>query len=396
MRVIFVDDEPQILKGITRMLDGAEVDWDIDTAGSGAEALQLLTEQHADVIVSDMKMPGMDGAQLLSEVSRLYPATVRIILSGQADKGAVYRAISPMHQFLSKPCEASKLQDAIRRSCSLRHLLETTSSHEIIGQITSLPSLPNVYQSVMEEIESENGSVAKVGELVAQDPAMTAKILQLANSAIFSFGSNITSPARAASMIGMDALKGMVLSISVFKSFNKSEFGGFSIDALAEHCLRVGSLARHIAQCEKLSKETIGESFTSGLLHDVGKLVLAAHVKDEFSVAVAKSKSERIPLIDAEKEVFGIGHDAVGGYLLSLWGLPQSIVEGVSFHHSPEQCKGEELTSPAIVYIANHLCKSSIEPEQQATFDQFINEMGLADRVETWTEHSEQEKAHQE
>ena len=111
MRVVFVDDEPQVLRGITRMLDSAEVPWDIDTAGSGAEALELLAKEPADVIVSDMKMPGMDGAELLSEVRRLYPATVRIVLSGQADKDAVYRAVTPMHQYLSKPCEAEKLRD---------------------------------------------------------------------------------------------------------------------------------------------------------------------------------------------------------------------------------------------------------------------------------------------
>ena len=396
MRVIFVDDEPQILKGIVRMLDGAEVDWEIDTANSGDEALQLLEEQVADVIVSDMRMPGMDGAQLLSEVSRLYPSTVRIILSGQADKEAAYRSVSAMHQYLSKPCEASRLQEAIRRSCSLRQLLETTSSHELLGRITSLPSLPAIYQKVMEQIESENGSVANVGELMAQDPAMTAKILQLANSALFSFGSNITSPAKAASLIGMDALKAIALSISVFESFDESSFEGFSIDAMAEHSIQVGSLARYIANCEQLSKNTISEAFTAGLLHDVGKLILASHSKDEFLAAIAKSETEQIPLFEAEREVLSIGHDGIGGYLLSLWGLPQSIVEGVAFHHSPHQCMGAELTTPAIIYIANHLCKELHEPGQQVEFDKFINEMDLADRVEVWAGLSTLEKSKQE
>ena len=394
MRVVFVDDEPQILKGITRMLDGAGVDWDIDTAGSGEEALQLLKEQRADVIVSDMRMPGMDGAELLSEVSRLYPATVRIILSGQADKDAAYRAVSSLHQYLSKPCEASRLQEMIRRSCSLRNLLESTSSHEIVGRITSLPSIPDTHRKAIAEIDSENGSVSKVGKLMAQDPAMTAKILQLANSALFGIGLEVTCPSRAASLIGLDALKSLALSMSVFKAFEGSNFEGFSIDALAEHCMHVGSLARYIARCEQQSKEAISEAFTSGLLHDVGKLILAAHAQNEFSVAIAKSKSECIPLFEAEQAVLGIGHDGIGGYLLSLWGLPRNIVEGVAFHHAPQHCAGGELTIPGIVYIANHLSKSKHEPEQQVAFDKFISEMGLTERVEVWSGLSELEKAH--
>ena len=368
------------------MLDSAEVSWDIDTAGSGAEALELLANEPADVIVYDMKMPGMDGAELLSEVRRLYPATVRIVLSGQADKDAVYRAVTPMHQYLSKPCEAEKLRETIARSCSLIEILESTGSNEIIGRISSLPSLPDIYQKVVAESRSETGTVAKVGELIAQDPAMMAKILQLANSAIFGLRSQVTSPAQAAVVIGMDTLKSLVLSMSVFKSFNNVKFSGFDLNETVQHSLDVGARARHIAKTENLSKEIAGEVFTAGMLHDVGKLVLASFAKEEFSAALAKSKAERIPLVEAETIVSGIGHDGIGALLLSLWGLPQSIVEGVAFHHSPQHCDGDEISTPAIVYIANHLSKSQHEPDQQSRFDDFIANMGLSDRVEIWSE----------
>ena len=372
------------------MLDCADVAWEVDTACSGLEALQLLEEEPADVVVSDMKMPGMDGAQLLSEVSRLYPATVRIMLSGQADRDAVYRAVSPMHQYLAKPCEAEELKATIARSCSLSHLLEATRSHEIIGRITSLPSMPDIYQKVVSEIESENGTVAKVGDLISQDPAMTAKILQLANSAIFGSRATITSPAQAAVLIGMDSLQSLVLSLSVFKSFENTSAIGFDMNSLAQHSFTVGTLARHISKAENLSKEIASEAFTAGLLHDVGKLILATFAKDEFAAAIAKSKSEQISLIDAEKEIFGLGHDGIGGYLLSIWGLPQNIVESVSFHHTAEQFQGDELSSAAVVYIANHLSKGQHAPEQQRKFDDFISAMGLADRVEAWHETLEQ------
>lgn len=387
MRVLFVDDEPQILRGITRMLECADVDWDIATATSGKEALEFLAENLTDVVVSDMKMPGMDGARLLQEVSRLYPGAVRIILSGQAEKEVVYRALSPMHQYLAKPCEAKRLQDTIARSCSLSQILETTKSHQVLGRVSSLPSLPEIYQQVVKAIESEGSSIEQIGQLVSQDVAMTAKILQLANSAIFSPRTTVKSPAQAASLIGLDAFKSLVLTLSVFETFDGMACDGFSITSLTQHSLKVGSLCRHIATCENQSKDTINEVFTAGLLHDVGKLILAANAADEFAAAAALSKSDNIPLIAAEKQIFGLGHDGIGSYLLSLWGLPQNIIEGIAFHHSPEQCKATELTPAAIVYIANYLSHDVHDnSEKQDEFNALLSELNLTHRVECWFE----------
>lgn len=387
MRVMFVDDEAHVLKGITRMLDSADVEWDVETASSGAEALETLEDEPVDVLVADMQMPGMDGAELLEQVSRLYPNTVRVLLSGQASKEAVYRAVTPMHQYLAKPCEPDVLRDTIARACALREMLDVTKSHDFLGQISSLPSLPSLYQEVVAEIESENGTVARVGEIVSQDPAMTAKILQLANSAIFGLRSTVTSPARAASVIGMDTIKSLVLSLQVFKSFDSAAVAGFSIDNLFAHSLRVATIAQGIAKSEKLPKEMSNESFTAGLLHDVGKLILAANAPEEFSSALATSKAQGVSLIEAERSVLGLGHDGIGGYLLALWGIPQSIVESVAFHHQMDQCRGESLSTPALVFVANVLAheeSGTVGEEEQRLCEELLVEIGAIDRLETW------------
>ncbi len=392
MRVMFVDDEPQILKGIIRMLDGEGCEWDIETAVGGAEALAILADLHVDVMVSEMKMQGMDGAQLFDEVSKIYPSTVRIVLSAESDKKAVFRAVSPMHQYLSKPCEADQLRETIARSCSLRDILKSTESHEIIGRISSLPSLPDIYQKVVAEIESENGSIANVGQLVARDPAMTAKLMQLANSTIFGLRTKVSSPGQAAAMIGMDALQSLILSVAVFQTFSKANVKGCGIESLSNHCFRVGSLCKHIAELERLDKETVGEAYTAGLLHDVGKLVLATNAPNELSAAIEKSKTEKISLVEAEQQLFGLSHDGIGGYLLSIWGLPQSIVEGIAFHHSPDRCMGESLTVPGIVYIANYISRNR-ENEQQARFEKFLSDLGLSHRLEKWLDFPDEEES---
>ena len=397
MRVMFVDDEAQVLKGITRMLEAADVDWEVNTASSGPDALEALAQQPVDVLVSDMQMPGMDGAQLLDEVSQRHPNTVRIILSGQASKDAVYRAVAPMHQYLAKPCQADVLRETISRACALREMLDSTKINAFLGRISSLPSVPSIYQEVVDEIESEDGSVARVGEIVAQDPAMTAKILQLANSAIFGLRSTVSSPAQAASVIGLDALKSLVLSLQVFQSFDSPSISGFSMDAVVSHSLRVGGIARLIAKTEELGGEPTNESFTAGLLHDIGKLILAANAANEFELALKEARANGTPLCDVERTAFGLGHDGIGGYLLALWGLPQNIVEGVAFHHSPEQCLGSELAAPAIVCFANNLAHegSGMPPgDDSQRYKELASSLGVADRIDVWRSaiHLEQEK----
>ena len=388
MRVMFVDDEPQVLKGIRRMLDCSEVDWDVETVDGGEKALSVMEEKRVDVIVSDMKMDGMDGAQLLEQVSRLYPDTVRIVLSGQASKESVYRAVAPMHQYLSKPCDAELLRTTIERSCSLRILLDDSKLHKFLGGIDSLPSLPNIYQQVVDEIESENGSVANVGKLVSQDPAMTAKILQLANSAIFGLTATITSPAQAASLLGIDVMRSLVLSLSVFKSFEGSSDDGFCMDSVVAHSFQVGSLALHIAKSEGIARDVANEAFSAGLLHDVGKLILMAYAAEDYARIVQLTKDGWDPLA-AEREVFGIGHDLVGGYLLSLWGLPQSLVESVAFHHDPKKYFEKSLSTPSITYLANSLISASSNSangQSQEEFEEFVAETGFAERVPVWME----------
>lgn len=389
MRVMFVDDEAQVLKGITRMLDAADVDWEVETAIGGPEALAALADKPVDVLVTDMKMPGMDGARLLEEVSSLHPQTVRIILSGQANKEAVYRAVAPMHQYLAKPCGSDDLRDVVARACSLRETLDATASHDFLGKISTLPSLPRLYQEVVVEMESEHGSLARVGEIIAQDPAMTAKILQLANSAIFGLRHTVTTPAQAASVIGLDTIKSLVLSLQVFKSFDGAPLPGFSIDRLMDHSLRVAAIAQMIAKTEGLSKEASRESFTAGLLHDVGKLILAANAPSEFEMALSMAKAEGISQIEAERNVFGLGHDGIGGYLMALWGIPQSIVESVAFHHRPDQCCGKNLSAPAIVYAANLLANEAsgaVGSDESLACEGWLARTGAAGRFEIWRE----------
>ena len=182
-RILFVDDEPNLLEGLGRMLRPLRHTWGIDFARNGPEALDLLARTPFNVIVSDMRMPGMDGAQLLAEVRDRHPTIVRIVLSGQCDREALLRSVRVAHQCLTKPCDVETLRSTVTRACALRDLLENDKLQRLVSRLKSVPSLPDLYHQVMEELESPEPSIQKVGQIIAQDAGMTAKTLQTVNSA---------------------------------------------------------------------------------------------------------------------------------------------------------------------------------------------------------------------
>lgn len=206
LSVLFVDDEPHVLQGLQRMMRSMRQEWEIITAGGGLEALDLLSRKPVDVVVTDMRMPGMDGTQLLNEIKNSYPQIVRIILSGQSDREMILKSVRPAHQYLAKPCNDEILKSTIERSCWLRDLLADNSLKQLISRIDSLPSLPTLYLEILRELESPYSSMQKIGEIISRDIGMTAKILQMVNSAFFGFRRHIASPAEAAELLGLETI----------------------------------------------------------------------------------------------------------------------------------------------------------------------------------------------
>ena len=142
--ILFVDDEPVLLDGLRRSLRSMRNEWTMMFAGSGEEALKVLEQAPFDIVVSDMRMPKMDGAQLLNEVQRRYPHIVRIVLSGYSDKEMIFHSIRATHQFLAKPCEPEQLKTTIRRACALQDVLKNEVLRALVTGMPAIPSLPTI------------------------------------------------------------------------------------------------------------------------------------------------------------------------------------------------------------------------------------------------------------
>jgi len=388
MRVLFVDDQPNVLAGLRRMLRGLRNEWEMQFAESGDEALALMAKSPFDVIVSDMRMPGMDGVQLLTETMTRYPGTVRIILSGQADQASVLRAVTPAHQYLSKPCDAETLKATVARACSLRDTLRQEPLIRLVSHVTTLPSLPHVYTKLLEELQSEDPSVQGVAELIAQDVGMTAKLMQMVNSSFFGIPRRVESPAHAAALLGLNVLKPLVLSAGIFSQFHADGLQGYSVDTLMEHSLAVSHLAQQIAKSHGDNKELAEDALLAGLIHDVGQLLLVENLPEQYGKTLALARDNEISLCDAELECLDASHADVGAYLLGLWGLPSPIIEAVAFHHQPMKCMADGFGPLTAVYAANILvneAQTSCGITYSLDIDvDYLEHLGVADQLPKW------------
>jgi HD-like signal output (HDOD) protein len=351
-RVLFVDDEPRILDGLRRMLRPQRHEWEVAFAPGGEAALAMMEALPFDVIISDMRMPGIDGAALLCRVRELYPQMVRIVLSGHTELSTALRVVPVAHQFLAKPCDAEMLRVAVERACHLKALLSDESIRRTVTALRDLPSLPRTYEALMTAVADPEVSLLKVAKIVEQDVGVSAKVLQLVNSAFFGISHSMTNIRSAVSYLGINTLKNLVLSVEIFRAFKpQGKLPGFSLEKLQYHAQLTAYIAARLPVPKHLAEITV----VAGMLHDVGKLILAWKLSEQFEKVLGEALEARCPVYQVEERKNRFSHAEIGAYLLGLWGLPYSVVEAVALHHGPNRVPHQNFDAISAVFVANLL-----------------------------------------
>jgi HD-like signal output (HDOD) protein len=353
MRVLFVDDEPRVLEAIERTLFQLDLDWDVHFAEGGPAALLVLEQARFDVIVSDMRMPGMDGAALLTHVCEKYPHVARIVLSGQTDEAAAFRVVRVAHQFLAKPCSSETLRQVIERTRELRNWLSEERLQAAVGRIDSLPSTPHLFDELSRALDDEAASADTVAAIVRQDPAMSSKVLQVVNSAFFSSSGSPVSDVRTAVVrLGMKTIRSLALGIGAFDAFGKrNQRSTRSMEALQKRSLAIAQLASRMAK----GFADTDQAFMAGLVCDVGELIPTVVITEAAPDGAAVSMRD---------PTRAVTHAELGAFLLGLWGLPSPIVEAVANHHQPLRNAHDRLGLSQIVWLAACLVQGT-EPDPE-------------------------------
>lgn len=391
LRVLFVDDDPLVLKALqhrARSSQGAQ--WEVHVAASGAQALDELKRQPIDAVISDMRMPGMDGAELLKQVRTHYPHAARLVLTGHSGDYSAMRLLPIAQQVLSKPCDFPVLVAAVQRSRALIRRLNDGPVREAIAAIRQLPVLPKLYWDLLGEMENLKADSGSIARIVEQDIAMTARVLQIANSAYFSPGRKLHHVREAITFLGLLPLRSMVLALHLFRVQPAGAVAGFSLERLQAHSLRTAQIASGLV-AEPEERQT---AFAAGVLHDIGKLAIAAGLPTRYTETMVRIAAYRESELAAEHAIFGCTHAEIGAQLLANWGLPSPLVEAVAFHHAPADLVPARFGAVGAVHVANALAHEEeaqsaapAEAERAQWLDpSYLRSVGEADNTAAWRE----------
>jgi HD-like signal output (HDOD) protein len=347
--VLFVDDEPQVLEGLRRRLQPLSAKWHMTFVNSGTDALSRFEQTPHDVIVSDISMPGMDGAQLLHAISERWPATIRIALSGMSDGEQKLRLLPLAHQYLSKPCRAEQLEAAVARSLQLRDELTHPSVLAIVGRIRQLPAQPQVFSRLQVVMAKPDSTARDVARIIAHDAALTVKVLQIANSAFFRRARRISNIEQAVQYLGFQTVRNLVMCAEVFARWpGRLRHAAVDLEDLQIHAQRTAAVAQAIMAGTQHADDTV----LAALLHDIGYWILIQECPRELEQAVEFALAAGVPLPQAEYEILGASHAEIGAYLLAIWGLPYAVVEAVAHHHRPTRVQSVGLDPLAALAVA--------------------------------------------
>lgn len=388
-RVLLVTDDASAGRALRAAFAPLQGEWEATVARGAVDALRRLDGPSYDALVTDAQLAGVGCAELLLETRRRHPPTARLVLA-DANTGELVRLVALAHRVLPKKGDPTELLGAVQRSYSLRALLGNSSLASVVGRLASVPALSTLYTRIADELMTPDYSLAAVGELVAQDLGIAAKLLQMANSALVGLRKPATTPNQAVKILGADLTRTLVLAADLFSRYNPASLRPFSIEALWEHSRAVAELAGAIAASERVDERMTRESALSGLLHDIGRLTLASQLSGPYKEVMTLIRTENLQPAAAERRVLGTTHAEVGAYLLGLWGLPDGLVEAVAWHHNPSGCPSGTFTPLTAVHAADAIVRSAEGAHPDA---EYLARLGLSDRWGAWAALREQPKA---
>ena len=340
------------------------------------------------MLVADLDLPELDGAALLQQVRKRYPETLRFILAPESERDQVMKRVLGAHQFLAKPLNKTALRHALEQAVAVNVWIPSNKIRELAGRIRAFPTVPSLYFEVVNLLRSPDATTEEVGELIGKDMAMMTKLLQVLNSAYFGLPRRVTEPAEAVGILGFEAVKSVVMAVKLLGQYERLRPEYFSIERLWRHSMAVALTAKELAMLATGDRSLAASAFTAGLLHDLGKMVLAANFDEHYSGAHSLARKLQVPLCDIEREVFGASHGEIGAYLFALWGMPPDLLEAVALHHNPPRTACDEFSALTAVHVANAL-ESEVSSDTEGLVVPEVNEaylagIGCLNRLEAW------------
>jgi len=384
--IYVVDDQSQVLETAVLVLEAIESDWDVQGFTDANQALEAVKAKAPDLVLSDQRMPIMPGSDFLEQVRALSPTTLRIIMSGHVAMDKL-TMITSAHQYLAKPFSPTALADLVKRSFAARERILDPGLLTVITGLRSIPSLPQVHQSLLRELEDGQTAVAAIARLIGDDPGLSLKVLHLANSPLFGSGQTVTDPMEAVICLGTDMLGAIVLSQSMFRHYEKVRRPEMDLGRVWTHCWETARLAQHICREMGLRAKRGEEAFLAGLMHEIGRFILIDNFPEPFKTACDRARQTRSSLAVCLREVFQASPAQAGAYILELWGLPAPVIGAIGSLDNPEADGANPFSIKSALYIADHIASGKFPPDSFSVEEwkvDYLKSAGCAERIPEW------------
>jgi HD-like signal output (HDOD) protein/CheY-like chemotaxis protein len=387
-RILFVENQSTGNKDIEQIHEHLTEEWESKIVYSGEEAIKEANELSYNIVLCRMHLSDMLGTELLKRINSQHSDTLRFMMvDKEVDRHTLHDSWSVVHQFISSPCKPESIVSIIGDSMKLHNLLSNKELCAKIAAVGTLPSLPEIHNKLVDELKNENTSIQKIASLVGQDVGITAKVLATANSAFFGLRNRVENITQAINTLGIDTVEGIVFAAGVFGQFSNPNLPGFSLETIQHRGIAVGTKARMIAHAFGLNNMLTNDSLLAGTLHAVGQLVMLTSFKDEFIEALDLAKKESISFHEAQMKVMGVSDAVIGAYLLSLWGLRDTVVEAVAWHHNPRDAATpiiSPLTAVHLAYATDFDERNNIKKNDKSAVDAtYIDALGMTNQLDS-------------
>lgn len=384
IRVLFVVDDPASLIEMRHSLLPMRTEWDMKFFHTAEEAMVAMSETTFDVVVTDIGGDGIRGSELLALVQYQFPRVVRVLLAGEDEADAVAKSAGVAHRILPRPCETLALVAAVTRVVSLEQRLNDPDLQYIIGEVGELPRPSQTVVKLNDVVNGDDPTVEAVSNIIATDINMSAKVLQVVNSAFYGLSHHVVDIHEAVAYLGIDAVRDLVIADEMLREFQSVPAIAQSVvDDLHDHAVAVACTARELAN----DRQTASSAYIAALLHDVGLLLIASRMPEKLLELRVQAMHSSLPLREIEVEIFGAHHADLGAHLLDMWGLPQEIVEAVACHHEAPDIDSDEIDALHALHIADIMVAQREENDvaswrcaSEADQD-YLERMGVAEKV---------------
>lgn len=391
MKILFVDDEPAILRTLQRTLRNLLATNRIDFESNPLSAITRLSETDYDLVVTDMRMPGCNGVQVLEAAVRRNPGGMRAVLSGYSGEDEMAQAMPLAHFFIAKPFDPAAITELIARASALAFMSLSDDLRRRLGGLKALPPVPKLFATLSRALDEQERktSLADICSILNQDVALVAKLMQLANSAFFGGGARVVRIEQAVQLLGTRILSGLVLQHELLANAVLAPELSAWRERLNRESLATAELIMRIARHLNLNAAMRDEAAMAGLLHDIGHLVMLTEFLDVDTLPELIQRRHGEALCQDEETLIGVHHGWIGAYLLQLWGLPRPLIDAIAWHHHPSHSGIPGFGTLTLVHVADALVTE--RELGAATLDEgYLDALGCLDQLQTWKELRDQ------